>query len=110
MPDLPAVGLRPLTSADVAALEATRTPDADPFNWAGYQDAGALAAAITQRATLREESGDTYGFNAVWTAPILCAAEMDPTGRAIAMEAIHATRLKRPCRRCNDPAALHLRW
>lgn len=57
MTDLPAVGLRPLTPADVAALEAMRTPDADPFNWAGYRDAGALADAITRRETLREDGG-----------------------------------------------------
>src|SRR4051794_26623945 len=57
MNDPPVVVLRPLTHDDVAALEAARTQEADPFNWAGYQDAGGLAAAITRRETLREDGG-----------------------------------------------------
>jgi aminoglycoside 6'-N-acetyltransferase len=67
MKDLPAIGLRPLTHADAAALEAARTQEADPFNWGGYRDAGALADAITQRQTLREDGGTLAVVNAQGT-------------------------------------------
>jgi aminoglycoside 6'-N-acetyltransferase len=55
--DRPAVTLRPLTQHDVAALEAARTREADPFNWAGYEDAGRLADTLAKRLTLREDGG-----------------------------------------------------
>src|SRR4051794_16353652 len=57
MKDRPAVLLRPLTPDDLAALEAMWTPEADPFNWAGYQDGGMLADALARRQTLREDGG-----------------------------------------------------
>ncbi|MDQ2807887.1 MAG: GNAT family N-acetyltransferase [Chloroflexota bacterium] len=63
---LPAVCLRPLTLDDVPALEAADSADDDPFNWAGYSDAGHRAATLTDHRTLREDGGqlavtDTQG-------------------------------------------------
>lgn len=55
--DLPGIALRPLKLDDVVTLGTGDTQEADPFNWAGYQDAGALAEAIAKRQTLREDGG-----------------------------------------------------
>ena len=57
MTDLPEVRLRPLTPADVPALEAASGPEADPFNWAGHTDPGALAATIAARQILSDPAG-----------------------------------------------------
>jgi RimJ/RimL family protein N-acetyltransferase len=54
---LPTVTLRPLTHDDALALEAARTRETDPFNWAGYEDAGGLADTLARRLTLREDGG-----------------------------------------------------
>jgi RimJ/RimL family protein N-acetyltransferase len=63
MPDLPAVQLRPLTTADLPALEAAGNPETDPFNWAGHSDPCTLAATIAARQTLRDTGGQLAVVN-----------------------------------------------
>jgi RimJ/RimL family protein N-acetyltransferase len=58
MQPFPPIQLRPLTADDVPALEAARGPEADPFNWGGYHDAGHLTATIAERKTLRDDGGE----------------------------------------------------
>ncbi len=64
MSDLPIVRLRPLTPADVPVLEAETGPEADPFNWAGYVDAGGLDNLIAERHTLRNDGSTLAVVNA----------------------------------------------
>ena len=55
--DLPSVALRPLLHDDFSPLEAARTQEVDPFNWAGYRDPGWMAEGVAKLKTSREDGG-----------------------------------------------------